>query len=61
MAYLHKEPNLIGCYMSDPFRRAARIADVELSEILQISEAAAAMKKAGRDVISLGTGETNFL
>lgn len=46
--------------MSDPFRRAARIADVELSEILQISEAAAAMKKAGRDVISLGTGEPDF-
>ena len=36
--------------MTDPFRRAARIATVELSEILQISEAAAAMKKAGRDV-----------
>jgi aspartate aminotransferase len=46
--------------MSDPFRRAARIATVELSEILQISEAAAAMKKAGRDVISLGTGEPDF-
>lgn len=46
--------------MSDPFRRAARIADVELSEILQISEAAAAMKKAGRNVISLGTGEPDF-
>jgi len=44
----------------DPFRRAARIASVELSEILQISEAAAAMKKAGRDVISLGTGEPDF-
>ncbi|MBS0571987.1 MAG: pyridoxal phosphate-dependent aminotransferase [Proteobacteria bacterium] len=46
--------------MTDPFRRAARIATVELSEILQISEAAAAMKKAGRDVISLGTGEPDF-
>lgn len=46
--------------MSDPFRRAARIATVELSEILQISEAAAALKKAGRDVISLGTGEPDF-
>ncbi len=46
--------------MTDPFRRAARIASVELSEILQISEAAAAMKKAGRDVISLGTGEPDF-
>ena len=45
---------------SDPFRRSARIASVELSEILQISEAAAAMKKAGHDVISLGTGEPDF-
>ncbi|MCT8331535.1 pyridoxal phosphate-dependent aminotransferase [Albidovulum sediminis] len=44
----------------DPFRRSARIAEVELSEILQISEAAAAMKRAGRDVISLGTGEPDF-
>ncbi len=46
--------------MPDPFRRATRIADVELSEILQISEAATALKKAGRDVISLGTGEPDF-
>jgi aspartate aminotransferase len=46
--------------MSDPFRRAARIADVELSEILQISEAAAEMKKAGRDVISLGHGRAGL-
>ncbi|MCX8508587.1 MAG: aspartate transaminase, partial [Rhodobacteraceae bacterium] len=46
--------------MSDPFRRAARIASVELAEILQSSEAAAAMKTAGRDVISLGTGEPDF-
>ena len=46
--------------MTDPFRRAARIADVELSEILIISEAAAAMKAAGHDVISLGTGEPDF-
>jgi len=46
--------------MTDPFRRAERIASVELSEILQISEAAAALKKAGHDVISLGTGEPDF-
>ena len=45
---------------ADPFRRAARIATVELSEILQISEAAAAMKQAGLNVISLGTGEPDF-
>ena len=46
--------------MSDPFRRASRIADVELSEILVISEAAAELKKAGRDIIALGTGEPDF-
>lgn len=46
--------------MSDPFRRASRIADVELSEILIISEAAAELKKAGRDIIALGTGEPDF-
>ncbi|MCV2867709.1 pyridoxal phosphate-dependent aminotransferase [Defluviimonas sp. WL0002] len=44
----------------DPFRRAARISEVELSEIIQISEAAAALKREGRDVISLGTGEPDF-
>ncbi|MCV2863499.1 pyridoxal phosphate-dependent aminotransferase [Albidovulum sediminicola] len=44
----------------DPFRRATRIAAVELSEIIQVSEAAAALKRAGRDVISLGTGEPDF-
>lgn len=46
--------------MPDPLRRAERIARVELSEILQISEAAAAMKANGHDVISLGTGEPDF-
>ena len=45
---------------SDPFRGSARIADVELSEIAQVSEAVAAMKRAGRDVITLGTGEPDF-
>jgi aspartate aminotransferase len=61
MAYKHINP--IGGSMMhpvDPFRRAARIATVELSEILRISEAAAALKRAGRDVISLGTGEPDF-
>ena len=46
--------------VADPFRRASRIADVELSEILIISEAAAAMKASGHDIISLGTGEPDF-
>ncbi len=46
--------------MSDPFRRSARIDAVELSEILKISELADALKREGRDVISLGTGEPDF-
>ncbi|OYX42781.1 MAG: aspartate aminotransferase [Rhodobacterales bacterium 32-67-9] len=46
--------------MSDPFRRSARIDAVELSEILRISELAAALKREGRDIITLGTGEPDF-
>jgi aspartate aminotransferase len=46
--------------MSDPFRRSARIAAVELSEILKISELAEALRREGRDVITLGTGEPDF-
>ncbi|MGB7262928.1 MAG: pyridoxal phosphate-dependent aminotransferase [Albidovulum sp.] len=46
--------------MSDPFRRSARINAVELSEILKISELADALKREGRDVITLGTGEPDF-
>ncbi|GAB4389568.1 pyridoxal phosphate-dependent aminotransferase [Albidovulum sp.] len=46
--------------MSDPFRRSARVGAVELSEILTISERAAALKREGRDVITLGTGEPDF-
>ncbi len=42
------------------FRRAQRIASAEMSEIVQVSEAAARMRAAGRDVISLGTGEPDF-
>lgn len=36
------------------------MATVGLSEIAQVSEAAAALKATGRDVISLGTGEPDF-
>ncbi|WP_340148729.1 pyridoxal phosphate-dependent aminotransferase [uncultured Sneathiella sp.] len=43
-----------------PFRRADRIANIEVSEIVQISESAAAMAAAGQDIISLGTGEPDF-
>ncbi len=42
------------------FRRAGRIADIEISEIVRISEAASALRAAGRDVLSLGTGEPDF-
>jgi len=42
------------------FIRASRIADLEISEIVQLSEKAAALKAAGRDVIALSTGEPDF-
>ncbi len=45
---------------STGFRRAARIAGLGLSEIVQISEAARRLKADGRDVITLGTGEPDF-
>lgn len=44
----------------DPLRRAGHVASLQLSEIIRISEAAAAMRKAGHDVIGLGTGEPDF-
>jgi aspartate aminotransferase len=42
------------------FRRAARIASIEISEIVQLSERAAALKAGGRDIIALSTGEPDF-
>ncbi|MBY6059554.1 pyridoxal phosphate-dependent aminotransferase [Leisingera daeponensis] len=45
---------------STDFRRAQRIASVELSEIVRLSEQAAALRRAGRDVIVLSTGEPDF-
>lgn len=45
---------------SSALRPARRMASVGLSEIVRVSEAAAALKAAGRDVISLGTGEPDF-
>ena len=39
---------------------AGRLKGLDLSEIVRISEAAAALKASGRDVISLGTGEPDF-
>lgn len=42
------------------FRRASRIEALEISEIVQLSERAAAMRAGGRDVVALSTGEPDF-
>jgi len=42
------------------FRRATRIATLEISEIVQLSERAAALRAAGHDIIALSTGEPDF-
>ena len=42
------------------FRRAQRIGGLEVSEIVQISERAAAMREAGQDIVSFGTGEPDL-
>ncbi len=42
------------------FRRAPRIASLEISEIAQLSERAAALRAAGREVVALSTGEPDF-
>ena len=42
------------------FRPADRIAEIGVSEILQIGARAAAMKRAGQPVIILGAGEPDF-
>ena len=42
------------------FTRAARIASIEVSEIVVMSEAARARRAAGHDIISLGIGEPDF-
>jgi aspartate aminotransferase len=39
---------------------AQRVSSIEVSLIVRLSEAAAARKSAGEDVISLGTGEPDF-
>lgn len=43
-----------------PFTRADRIASIEVSEIVVMSEAARARRAEGHDVISLGIGEPDF-
>ena len=46
--------------IESPFRRAKRMAGLEISEIVQIAERATALKKAGKSVVSLATGEPDF-
>ncbi|WP_374436419.1 pyridoxal phosphate-dependent aminotransferase [Tabrizicola sp.] len=46
--------------MTAAFTRADRIRGLEVSEIVQISEEAATLRAAGRDVVSLSTGEPDF-
>lgn len=42
------------------FKRARRLAEIEVSEILTIGARAASLRRAGRDVIVLGAGEPDF-
>ncbi|MDQ2066058.1 pyridoxal phosphate-dependent aminotransferase [Xinfangfangia sp. CPCC 101601] len=42
------------------FTRATRISAIEISEIMQLTEKAAGLKVAGRDVVALTTGEPDF-
>ncbi|MDR6100463.1 aspartate aminotransferase [Agrobacterium larrymoorei] len=44
----------------EPFRRASRLANLGVSEILRIGARAAEMKRAGKQVIILGAGEPDF-
>ena len=46
--------------MSGGFRPARRMRGIEISPIVQISETAAAMRHAGRDVVALSTGAPDF-
>lgn len=45
---------------SPELRRAKRIANIEISEILRIGAHAARLKREGRDIIVLGAGEPDF-
>jgi len=51
--------------MSEPagkvmLRPSSRARSIEMSEIVRISEEAARLRAAGRDIISFGTGEPDF-
>ena len=45
---------------SRAINKAQRLGSIEVSEIVQISEHAKALRDQGRDVIGLGTGEPDF-
>lgn len=45
---------------SHSFRRSARMSGIQLSEIVQISERARALRAEGRNVVALSTGEPDF-
>ncbi|MCK5933799.1 MAG: pyridoxal phosphate-dependent aminotransferase [Fulvimarina manganoxydans] len=45
---------------SQAFRRSARIASLEISEIVQITERAASLRAEGADIVALSTGEPDF-
>lgn len=45
---------------SHAIHRASRLGSIGVSEIVQISERAKALREQGRDVIGLGTGEPDF-
>jgi len=47
-------------YETADFNRASRIAGIEISEIVRFSEAASAMRAAGRDVLSIGAGAPDY-
>ncbi|WP_449041200.1 pyridoxal phosphate-dependent aminotransferase [Paracoccus sp. (in: a-proteobacteria)] len=42
------------------FIRAPRIANLEISEIVQLTETAAVLKAQGHDIVALSTGEPDF-
>lgn len=42
------------------FKRADRVANIEISEIVQISELAGQLKREGKDIVALSTGEPDF-
>jgi len=46
--------------MPNDFRRADRMAGIEISQIVQISETAARMRAEGRDIVALSTGAPDF-